>query len=196
MTAYTDTSLTGLLEQASLVYIIDRGNFKDQPADERHRVASTAPEQGAMLEELIELMRERYRLVGMGEREFVRIALVVDDLSGFLDDTTPEHSLPQPRRSKTSLIGKIRNLIGARRRPATPAGHRWPVFSSEQAHLDSIGRLGRPVNIQLIAALLNRPDASQVSGKQRDALMGGFHHAVGKNSHGRFHVLTDWPEVA
>lgn len=196
MTTQTPTSLPSLLKQASVVYVIDRGNFTDLPIGEHDRIATTAPEQSAMLEELIELMRERYHLVSSGHGEFDRIALVVDDLSGYLDDTTPAYVVPQPRRGKTSLLGKILNVIGAGRRPATAPGRQWPVFSTEQAHLDSIGRLGRGVNIQLIAALLNRPNASQVSGEQRDALMGGFHHAVAKNSRGRFHALSAWPEVA
>ncbi|MDO3208867.1 hypothetical protein P5V35_23950 [Mycobacteroides abscessus subsp. massiliense] len=195
MPIHTATSLPELMEQASAVYVIDRGNFTNSPIGERDRIASTAAEHRVMLEELIELMRDRYHLVGMGHRDFARIAVIVDDLSGFLDDTTPEHLLPRPCRRKTPLLGKVLNLIGAgRRQPAAPS-RRWPLLSSEQAHLDSISRLGRAVNIQLIFALKNRPDASQISGQQRDALVGGFHRVIGKDSDGRFHVLPDWPRV-
>lgn len=155
MTSQTATSLPSLLKHASVVYVIDRGNFTDLPVDRRYRVASTASEHNAILEELIALMRDRCQLAGLGAREFGRVALVVDDLSGFLNDTTPE-----------------------------------------QAHLDLIWNLGRAVNIQLFVVLLNSPDASQVSGTQRDALMGGFHHAVSKDSYGHFRVLSAWPEVA
>lgn len=196
MTIHSTTSLPALLEQASIVYVIDRGNVTDLPIGEHDRIATTAPEHSAMLEELIELMRERYHLIGMGHRDFARIALVVDDLSGYLDDTIAEHLLPQPHRRKTSLLGKLLNLVGGHRRRPASQSRRWPLLSSEQAHLDSISRLGRAVNIQLILALTNRPDASQISGEQRDALWGGFHHVASKDSYGQYHVLPDWPLVA